>query len=146
MPIGIPNYANTPASTLVTGDMSEVAIIGLLGAKDTLMRGFTSVRDLGGNPFAVKKFTDTGKYAGPRLYISGPPMSQTSGHFDFYGKNDKPANASDPLSYWERNGLIMTADGVPDVIKRTREILRMGATQIKIAGVGVEGYLLPMTH
>ena len=138
-------YANTPASTLVTGDMSEVAIIGFLGAEKTLMRGFTSVRDVGGNPFAVKKFTDSGAYPGPRLYISGPPMSQTSGHFDFRGKNDVPANSTDPLTYWERNGLILTADGVPDVMKRTREILRMGATQIKIScGGGVSSAYDPL--
>jgi imidazolonepropionase-like amidohydrolase len=129
-------YANVPVSVLATGDMSEVAIIGLLGAKRTLMRGFTTVRDIGGNPFAVKKFTDAGKYPGPRMLISGPPISQTSGHFDFRGKNDTPANSTDPLTYWERNGLIMVADGVPEVIKRARENLRMGATQLKIAGGG----------
>lgn len=129
-------YAYAPASILGTGDMSEVAILGFLGAEKTLMRGFTSVRDVGGNPFAVKKLTDTGKYAGPRLYPSGPPISQTSGHFDFRGKNDTPANSTDPLTYWERNGVIMVADGVPDVMKRARENLRMGASQLKIAGGG----------
>ncbi|MEJ2476597.1 MAG: amidohydrolase family protein [Desulfobacterales bacterium] len=129
-------YANAPVSVMMTGDMSEVAIIGLLGAKKTLMRGFTTVRDIGGNPFAVKKFADSGRYPGPRMLISGPPISQTSGHFDFRGKNDTPANSTDPLTYWERNGLIMVADGVPDVIKRARENLRMGATQLKIAGGG----------
>jgi len=138
-------YANAPASTLVTGDMSEVAIIGFLGAEETLMRGFTSIRDVGGNPFAVKKFTDSGEHPGPRMYISGPPMSQTSGHFDFRGKNAVPTNSTDPLTYWERNGLILTADGVPDVIKRTREILRMGATQIKIScGGGVSSAYDPL--
>jgi len=129
-------YATIPVSTLSTGDMSEVAIAGLLSAKETLMRGFTTVRDVGGNPFAVKKYTDSGKYPGPRMYISGPPMSQTSGHFDFRGKNDVPSNPADPLPYWERVGLIAVADGVPEVTKRAREILRMGATQLKIAGGG----------
>ena len=129
-------YAYAPQSILFTGDMSEVAIIGFLGAERTLMRGFTTVRDIGGNPFAVKKFTDSGEHPGPRMFPSGPPISQTSGHFDFRGKNDVPANSTDPLSYWERNGLIMVADGVPEVIKRARENLRMGATQLKIAGGG----------
>lgn len=129
-------YAYAPVSTLATGDMSEVAIIGFLGAQRTLMRGFTTVRDVGGNPFAVKKMTDTGAYPGPRIFPSGPPISQTSGHFDFRDKNATPANPADPLMYWERNGLIMTADGVPDVIKRARENLRMGASQLKIAGGG----------
>ena len=129
-------YAYAPQSLLVVGDMSEIAIVGFLGAEKTLMRGFTTVRDVGGNPFAVAKMTDTGQYPGPRVFPSGPPISQTSGHFDFRGKNDHPKNASDPLPYWERNSLIMTADGVPDVILRVRENLRMGATQIKISGGG----------
>ena len=129
-------YANIPVSTLATGDMSEVAIKGFVGAEQTLMRGFTTVRDIGGNPFAVKKLTDTGEYPGPRMFISGPPMCQTGGHFDFGGKNDVPSNSADALPYWQRVGLVAMADGVPEVTKRTREILRMGATQIKIAGGG----------
>lgn len=129
-------YSNAPQSVLVNGDMSEVAIIGFLGAERTLMRGFTSCRDVGGNPYAVKKMTDTGEHPGPRLFISGPPISQTSGHFDFRGKNDVPRNITDPMTYWERNGVIMVADGVDEVIRRARENLRFGATQIKIAGGG----------
>ncbi|MGB5766261.1 MAG: amidohydrolase family protein [Arenicellales bacterium] len=129
-------YANIPVSTMATGDMAEVWIIGMYGAKETLMRGFTTVRDIGGNSFAVKKFADAGTYPGPRMYISGPPLSQTGGHFDFGGKNDVPSNSADALPYWQRVGLFAIADGVPEVTKRTREILRMGATQIKIAGGG----------
>ena len=129
-------YANIPVSTLATGDMAEVGIAGMYGARETLMRGFTTVRDIGGNSFAVKKFADAGTHPGPRMYISGPPISQTGGHFDFNGKNDVPSNSADSLPYWERVGLVAIADGVPEVIKRTREILRMGATQIKIAGGG----------
>lgn len=129
-------YANAPQSILINGDISEAAIVAFLGAEKTLMRGFTTVRDVGGPPFAVKKMTDTGEYPGPRIFPSGPPISQTSGHFDFRGKNDHPKNVTDPLTYWERNSVIMTADGVPEVILRVRENLRMGATQIKISGGG----------
>ncbi|WP_211237637.1 amidohydrolase family protein [Shewanella colwelliana] len=49
------NYANTPANTLIVGDMSEVAIRGFLGAEDTLMRGFTSVRDMGAILLVLRK-------------------------------------------------------------------------------------------
>ena len=129
-------YAYAPQSVLAVGDMSEVAIHGFIGAERTLLRGFTTVRDVGGNPYAVKKFTDSGDHPGPRLYISGPPISQTSGHFDFRGKNDVPRNITDPMTYWERNSLIMVADGVDEVIRRARENLRAGATQLKIAGGG----------
>ncbi len=129
-------YAYAPQSTIVNGDILEVGIRGAYGSEATLMRGFTTVRDVGGNPFAIKKMIDAGEIPGPRIYPSGPPISQTSGHFDYRAKNDVPANSSDPLSYWERNSLLMRADGVPEVMQRTREVLRMGATQIKIAGGG----------
>ncbi|MCE8527592.1 amidohydrolase family protein [Ruegeria pomeroyi] len=129
-------YCCVPQSVLFTGDMSEVAIRGALGAEPTLLRGFTTVRDMGGNPFSIKKMIDAGEIVGPRILPSGPPMSQTSGHFDFRALQAVPSNPADPLDYWNRNGLLMLADGVPDVTKRTREILRMGATQIKIAGGG----------
>ena len=129
-------YCCVPQSVLLTGDMSEVAIRGALGAEATLLRGFTTVRDMGGNPFSIKKMIDAGELVGPRILPSGPPMSQTSGHFDFRALQAVPSNPADPLDYWNRNGLLLLADGVPDVTKRTREILRMGASQIKFAGGG----------
>ena len=128
--------ANIPVSILQTADMSEVAIRGLLGNRETLMRGFTTVRDIGGNPFAVKKITDAGTFPGPRMFVSGPPIGQTGGHFDLTAYSDVPSNPGAPLPYWQRVGLLTVADGVPEVTKRTRENLRMGATQIKIAGGG----------
>jgi len=130
-------YANIPVGQLLlNSDMSDVAIAGLLGAEKTLMRGFTTVRDIGGNPFAVKKVVDAGKFPGPRMLVSGPPLGQSGGHFDLMPYSDVPRNPGAPLSYWERNGLFALADGVPEVTKKAREILRMGATQIKIAGGG----------
>jgi imidazolonepropionase-like amidohydrolase len=62
--------------------------------------------------------------------------NQTSGHFDFRGKNEVPANSTNSLNFWERNGVIMVADGVPEVMKRARENLRIGAAQLRIAAGG----------
>ncbi len=62
--------------------MSDIAIAGLLGNEKVLMRGFTTVRDIGGNPFAVKKAIDAGQFPGPRMLVAGAPMSQTGGHMD----------------------------------------------------------------
>ena len=129
-------YCCAPQSTVVTGDMSEIAIRGALGSEGTLLRGFTTVRDVGGNPFSIKKMIDAGELVGPRIFPSGPPISQTSGHFDYRAVQAVPTNPGDPLDYWNRNALLMVADGVPEVMKRTREILRLGASQIKIAGGG----------
>ncbi|MDX2421175.1 MAG: amidohydrolase family protein [Amphritea sp.] len=130
------SYAYAPERTLATGDVLEVAIIGAMGSEKTLMRGFTTVRDVGGNPFATKRMIDHGEIPGPRIFPSGPPISQTSGHFDFRAPQAVPSNPGDSLDYWMRNGVLMVADGVPEVTKRAREVLRMGASQLKIAGGG----------
>ena len=124
---------------LNSADMGDITIAGLLGNEQVLMRGFTTVRDIGGNPFAVKKAIDAGKFPGPRMLVSGPPLGQTGGHFDFSPYNDVPRQPSDSLPYLERNGVVAIGDGVPDVTRKAREILRMGATQIKIAGGGGVG-------
>lgn len=138
-------YAYSAQSLLVHGDIMEIAIISMTGAEHTLMRGFTSTRDAGGNPFAIKRLIDKGDYPGPRILPSGPPIAQTSGHFDFRDKNATPTSPTDGLDYWRRNMLLSLADGVPEMIKRTREILRAGATQIKLAtGGGVSSTYDPL--
>ena len=129
----------TLGQLLNSADMGDITIAGLLGNEQVLMRGFTTVRDIGGNPFAVKKAIDAGKFPGPRMLVSGPPLGQTGGHFDFSPYNDVPRQPSDSLPYLERVGMVAIGDGVPDVTRKAREILRMGATQIKIAGGGGVG-------
>jgi len=139
-------YANIGVGHLLNNsDMSDVAIAGLLGNEQVLMRGFTTIRDIGGNPFAVKKAIDAGIFPGPRMLVSGPPLGQSGGHFDLTPYSDVPRNSGAPLSYWERNGLFAIADGVPDVTRKAREILRLGASQIKIAvGGGVSSVYDPL--
>ncbi len=129
-------YAMVPETTLLTGDILEIAILGAVGAEQTLMRGFTTVRDAGGNSFSIKKHCDLGTISGPRVLAAGPPIAQTAGHFDFRSVQSAPSNPGDPLDYWLRTGLLMVADGVPEMIKRSRENLRMGASFLKIAGGG----------
>ena len=129
-------FAYLPQPVLLSSDVGFISIAAAQGAEQTLMRGFTTIRDAGGNSFSVKKATDQGIIKGPRIYPSGAPISQTSGHFDFRGPYDVPVNSADPLPYLERNGVIMVADGVDEVIKRVREQLRLGASQIKLAAGG----------
>ena len=138
-------FANLSVGDLIQSDFGYVTLAAARGAGETLLRGFTTVRDVGGNCFAVKRATDEGMIPGPRMYPSGAAISQTSGHFDFRGPNDVPANPAYPLTYYERNSIVMVADGVPEVIKRVREQLRMGATQIKLAvGGGVSSPYDPL--
>ncbi|WP_224484429.1 amidohydrolase family protein [Robertkochia aurantiaca] len=130
-------YAYIPAAVLLAnqGDMPEVAIRSMTGAKETLLRGFTTVRDPGGNPFAIKKLIDAGEYPGHRILPSGPFMSPTTGHADHYGILETPRDKR-TMNYWERNMMSMTSDGVDEVRLRTRDILKYGATQIKITTGG----------
>jgi len=138
-------YANIPMQLGLTTDLAYHTLIGAKGNTKTLLRGFTTVRDVGGNVFSLATLTDSGVYDGPRIFPSGPAISQTSGHTDFRPSTSVPADSNMPLVYMERIGHVIVADGVPEVLKRTREALRMGATQIKInSGGGVSSSFDPL--
>jgi imidazolonepropionase-like amidohydrolase len=108
-------------------------------AENFLMLGFTTVRDLGGPVFGIKRAIDEGLIIGPRIYPSGAYISQTSGHGDMRSANELSVqlsggqiHASDAL------GWSYVVDGVPEVLKASRENLRKGATQLKVmAGGGI---------
>lgn len=139
------SYCCAAQNTVVTGDILEIAIRGALGAERTLMRGFTTVRDAGGNTFSTRKMIDAGDILGPRILSSGPPLTQAGGHTDYRPYQAVPSNPGDSLWYWYYTGLMMQADGVPEVTLRTREVMRMGASQIKIsAGGGVSSVYDPL--
>jgi len=125
---------------LMNSDVGWLTLLGARGARDTLLRGFTTVRDVGGSPFAIKKAVDRGMLEGPRIYPSGPNISQTSGHSD--GRH--PADPGAPI-YLEKQGQLRIADGVPEVLTAVRENLRMGASQIKLSiGGGVSSAYDPL--
>lgn len=127
--------------------MSDYAMLNLLAAKASekqLLRGFTTVRDLGGGSITLAKAIDMGLVAGPRVYSSGAFISQTGGHGDFGLPTDVPRKIGE-LSYAERNGMVAVADGADNVLMRTREQLRQGATQIKLmAGGGISSDYDPL--
>ncbi|NDR55730.1 amidohydrolase family protein [Pseudoruegeria sp. M32A2M] len=105
--------------------------------RDTLYRGFTTVRDTAGPMFDIARATDEGLIEGPRVFPSGPAISQTAGHMDFRTTKDVPATP-DKLNPFETSDMFYIADGIPEVLKRVRENLMQGATQIKLmAGGGV---------
>ena len=105
-------------------------------ARQMLLRGFTSVRDMGGPVFELKAAIDQGKAPGRRIYPSGAMISQTSGH----GDSRLPDRALP--SVWrhrlpgELMGANFIADGRDEVLTATREDLRAGASQIKVMAGG----------
>jgi imidazolonepropionase-like amidohydrolase len=126
-------------------DLAYHLLIGAKSNEKALLRGFTTVRDMAGNVFSLKRLTDAGVYDGPRIFPSGPAISQTSGHSDFRPATAVPKDSAAPLHYTESIGHFVVADGVPEVLLRTREALRMGASQIKImSGGGVSSLYDPI--
>jgi imidazolonepropionase-like amidohydrolase len=130
--------AATPMMVLMTADPSYLQLLAARQAEATLMRGFTTVRDLGGPVFGLKRAIDEGIMIGPRIYPSGAVISQTSGHGDFRFSFELPRMPGGLLSHSEVMGLAAIADSPDEVRLRAREQLRQGASQIKLmAGGGV---------
>ncbi len=100
------------------------------------MRGFTTIRDLGGPAFALKQAIDEGLVLGPRIYPSGAMITTTGGHADLRPLSDLPRSPGGPLSSLEQTGAGMIADSPGEVRLRVREQLVQGASQIKIVGGG----------
>lgn len=114
-------------------------------AEEMLLRGFTTVRDLGGPVFQLKANIDQGKTKGPRIYPSGAMISQTSGHADFRSLTERPRRFGGKLSRAEEMGAAIIADGRDEILTATRENLRWGASQIKLmAGGGVSSLYDPI--
>jgi imidazolonepropionase-like amidohydrolase len=107
-------------------------------AQRTLMRGFTTIRDMGGPTFGIKAANDAGTIPGPRVYPSGAFISQTSGHGDLAPPYARPPTLGGQRSRFEEIGAFAVVNGVPEVSAAVRQQLRKGASQIKIAvGGGV---------
>ncbi|MBW0146227.1 metal-dependent hydrolase family protein [Marinobacter arenosus] len=129
-------FNNLPKAQLLSVSQNYMQIRAAAYADDFLMTGFTSVRDLAGNTFGLKKAIDEGLIVGPRIWPSGAMISQTSGHGDFRGLNDLPGAALDDAPWFTRAGLGIVADGVAEVRRAVREQLMQGASQVKLAAGG----------
>jgi imidazolonepropionase-like amidohydrolase len=105
-------------------------------AEKMLLRGFTSVRDVGGPVWGLKAGIDAGKYRGPRIWPSGGAISQTSGHGDMRLPNEASRRFTGQVSRMEQLGAGFIADGRDEVLTAVRENLRFGASQIKLMAGG----------
>ena len=133
----------TPAE-MIAGDAGYNNIAAAVEATDTLMRGFTTVRDVGGPVFGLKSAIDSGLIAGPRIFPSGAVITVTGGHGDFRQLSELPRTIG-TLSRMEQLGGSMVADSPDEVRLRVREQLMQGASQIKLtAGGGVASPFSPI--
>lgn len=127
-----------PQMVAMTADPGYLHILAAREAGRTLMRGFTTVRDAGGPAFALERAIREGIVSGPRIFPSGAMISQTSGHGDFRLRHEIPRTAHSALNPAEAIGAAAIADGETEVLRRVREQLMLGASQIKLmAGGGV---------
>ena len=134
----------TPAEA-IAGDIGFNNLAAGAEATDTLMRGFTTVRDVGGPIFGLKRAIDLGIVPGPRIYPSGAMITITGGHGDFRQLSDLPRTIGGLLSRMEQIGGSVVADSPDEVRLRTREQLMQGASQIKLtAGGGVSSPFSPI--
>ncbi|RZT97639.1 metal-dependent hydrolase family protein [Rivibacter subsaxonicus] len=130
--------AATPLPTLLDANLGYLNLLAAAQAHATLMRGFTTVRDLGGPSFALKRAIDEGLVPGPRIYPSGAMITITGGHGDFRSTSELPRQLGGPLTHAELIGGSMIADSPDEVRVRAREQFMLGASQIKLtAGGGV---------
>lgn len=131
-------FAAVPLMTAMMGDVGYLHIVAAATARETLLRGFTTVRDAGGPSFGLKQAIDAGLVPGPRIYPSGAMISQTGGHGDFRTRHEVPRGRTGHLSHAELVGAVRIADGVSAVFEAAREQLMLGASQLKLmAGGGV---------
>lgn len=104
------------------------ALIGAKNAKTTLEAGFTTVRNLGAfgySDVALRDAINAGDVPGPRMLVSGPPLSITGGHAD--------VNLLAPEFDFSADGV---ADGVDVVIHKVRENIKYGVDVIKFMASG----------
>ncbi|HEX8750176.1 MAG TPA: amidohydrolase family protein [Nitrospira sp.] len=143
MPGLIDNHWHTmlarPSPTeAIEGDLGYTNLLAGAEAEATLMRGFITVRDLGGPSFGLKRAIDEGLVVGPRIYPSGAMITITGGHGEFRSPSELPRQLGGRLSRMEIVNGSMVADSPDEVRVRVREQLLLGASQIKLtAGGGV---------
>ena len=129
-------FAALSIDALFSADIGYIFLAASAQAERTLMRGFTTVRDLGGPSFALKQAIDEGLVKGPRIFPSGAMITTTGGHGDMRPLSDLPRSPGGSLSYMERTGAAGIADSTDEVRLRVREQLLQGASQIKLVGGG----------
>jgi len=104
------------------------ALIGAHNARVTLEAGITTVRNVGAHGYsdvALRDAINARDVPGPRMLVSGPPLSITGGHCD---------NDLLPFEYHATSE--GAADGIEGVQHKTREIIKYGADLIKVCATG----------
>lgn len=138
MPGLIDCHVHTIATTANLGQNASLpsSLIAAKSARlmnEMLMRGFTTVRDLGGADRGLQQAVEEGYFQGPRLVICGKALSQSGGHTDYRG----PYDNRDVDWYASQLGSMgRICDGLAEVQRAAREELKGGAQFIKVMADG----------
>lgn len=101
--------------------------------RNTINAGITSVRDCGGTDAGVKQAVERGYVVGPRMQISITALTTTGGHGDSWTASGQTVKLLLDEYPGMPNGI---CDGVEEVRKTVREVLRAGADIIKVHSTG----------
>jgi len=97
--------------------------------RNSLMAGFTTIREAGGADYTIAHLLKNGTIIGPRMFYSGKALTQTGGGADFR----TPIELTDPCGHASPFSVMsVIADGVDKVREAAREELRKGAAQLKV--------------
>ena len=113
-------------------DNEDEAFTAILNARKTLLAGFTTVRDLGGDPRLVLSLRDAinaGQFSGPTILSAARMVSVSGGHGD--GRNGANRGLAGLVSLPGN-----TCNGADDCRRATREQVSAGADVIKFAATG----------
>lgn len=113
----------------------EIGILAKEAVDEYLPAGVTTVRDLCGTGPGMRKHIDAGTAVGPRIYVSGACISQTSGHGD-WRPDAEIFRAPGEMTLLERLGSTVLADGADEVLKATRNNLAAGNDFAKMMSGG----------
>lgn len=138
MPGLIDGHVHVIATKLDLGANADLpnSLVALRSAKimkDMLMRGFTTVRDLGGADHGLVEALEEKTIVGPRLIICGKALSQTGGHTDYRGRFNRRSVEHYPD---QLGALGRICDGVDAVRLACREEIKGGAQFIKLMANG----------
>jgi imidazolonepropionase-like amidohydrolase len=109
--------------------------LGLTHALEMARGGFTTVRDLGGHTSSVVAVRDAiaeGRFPGPRVKVSGDPLSMIGGHAD--PATGLPPEYAQAVSEAHLSSAVCT--GVDECQKVVRQLAAAGVDVIKIMATG----------
>jgi imidazolonepropionase-like amidohydrolase len=113
-------------------DYEDEAYTAAIHARNTLLAGFTTVRDLGNDPhliFSLRDAINSGQFEGPTIVAAGRGISVSGGHGDVNGLNRALTELREPQA-------INVCNGADDCRRAVREQISRGAEVIKFSATG----------